>query len=237
MSDYDDYDDYDYRYRDDYYYFKCDEKQVKRDFMNYADPKTKKIDSDGYEKMGKTLGIDIYTDIFITYFIYKCGAKKLDYITESEYIEGMKAFKCNNLGDIRSKMINIRGELLEIHSNDFRNFYNFLFDINVGGDQIKRKEKYLPMDEVEIYFKSLFCEQFPIVGEFLTYLKETNKNGLKWDEWRTFLDFVQAQGLSFPKDYNMAEYFPILIDEFYKWYCNKKGIKIKDPNQEEEEED
>ena len=29
------------------------------------------------------------------------------------------------------------------------------------------------MDEVEIYFKSLFCEQFPIVGEFLTYLKET----------------------------------------------------------------
>ena len=48
-----------------YYY---DEKSLKKDFMNYANPKNKKIDQDGMEKMGKTLGIDIYTDIFITYF-------------------------------------------------------------------------------------------------------------------------------------------------------------------------
>ena len=60
---YDYYDDY-----DDDCYWKADENKIKRDFMNYADPKTKKITEDGYEKMGKTLGIDIYTDIFITYF-------------------------------------------------------------------------------------------------------------------------------------------------------------------------
>ncbi len=85
---YDYYDDY-----DDDYYWKADENKIKRDFMNYADPKTKKITEDGYEKMGKTLGIDIYTDIFITYFSYKCESKQLDFITEAEYIKGMKAFK------------------------------------------------------------------------------------------------------------------------------------------------
>ena len=67
--------------------------------------------------------------------------------------------------------------------------------------------------------------------EFLVFLKE-KKVGLKWDEWRMFLDFLQNQGTSFPKDYNPAEYYPIIIDNFYYWYCKKHGIKI--PEAEEE---
>ena len=201
--------------------------------MNYADPKTKKINEEGYEKMGKILGIDIYTDIFITYFVYKCGCKQLEYITESEYIQGMKAFKCNTLIDVKNKIIKIRERLLEIHNEDFRNFYNFLFDLNVPGAEQEKKKKSLSLDIVEVYFNSLFCEQFPITKEFLQFLKEL-KVGLKWDEWRTFLDFLQNQGTSFPKDYNKAEFYPVLVDDFYDWYCKKHGIKIPDPNEEEE---
>ena len=68
------------RYNDPDYYWKADEKKIKRDFMNYAN-KQKQIDQDGYEKIGKTLGIDIYSDMFITYFVFKCGASSLEYIT------------------------------------------------------------------------------------------------------------------------------------------------------------
>ena len=225
---YDEYDDYD----DDDYYWKADENKIKRDFMNYANPKTKKINEDGYEKMGKTLGIDIYTDIFITYFAYKCGSKQLEYITENEYINGMKAFKCNTLNDVTSKIIKIRGQLLEIHGEDFRKFYNFLFDLNVPGSEQEKKKKSMSLEVVEVYLQSLFCDQFPITKEFLIYLKEKNV-GLKWDEWRMFLDFLQNMGTTFPKDYNPAEYYPILIDEFYYWYCKKHGIKIPDPEEEE----
>ena len=103
--------------------------------MNYADPKTKKINEEGYEKMGKILGIDIYTDIFITYFVYKCGGKQLEYITEKEYIQGIKDFKCNSLAEVKGKIMEIRGELLDIHKDDFRNFYYFLFDLNVPGTE------------------------------------------------------------------------------------------------------
>ena len=85
-----------YNYNDPDYYWKADEKKIKRDFMNYAN-KERHIDQDGYEKMGKTLGIDIYNDIFITYFVFKCGANTLEYITEDQYLQGMKAFKCNAL--------------------------------------------------------------------------------------------------------------------------------------------
>ena len=229
---YDDYDDNYDDYDDDYYYWKADENKIKRDFMNYSNPKIKKIEQEGYEKMGNTLGIDIYTDIFITYFVYKCGSKQLDYVTEPEYINGMKAFKCNTLNDVKNKITKIRGKLLEIHGEDFRNFYYFLFDLNIPGSEQEKKKKSLSLDIVEVYFKSLFCEQFPVAQEFLVFLKE-KKVGLKWDEWRMFLDFLQNQGTSFPKDYNPAEYYPIIIDNFYYWYCKKHGIKI--PEAEEEE--
>ena len=224
------------RYYNDYnddYYWKGDENKMKRDFMNYADPKKKKITEDGYEKMGKTLGIDIYTDIFITYFVYKCGSKQLEFITEPEYIKGMKAFKCNTLNEVKNKIIKIREQLLEIHNEDFKNFYDFLFDLNVPGSEQERKKKSLSLEVVEVYFKSLFCDQFPVTKEFLQFLAE-KKVGLKWDEWRMFLEFIQNQGTTFPKEYNPAEYYPIILDDFYYWYCKKHNIKIPNPDEDEE---
>ena len=152
------------------YYFTADGKKMKRDFMNYADAKTQKISEEGYEKMGKTLGIDIYTDIFMTYFIYKCGAKQLEFITESEYIKGLTFFKCNTLAEVKNKIKNIRDELKKINGEDFRNFYNFLFDLNVP--EIERKKKPLDLEIVEVYIKSLFCKNYNIANEFLKYLEE-----------------------------------------------------------------
>ena len=224
------YDRYGYGYNR-YDSFKADENKMKRDFMNYANGKTKKIDENGYEKMGKTLGIDIYTDIFMTYFVYKCEAKQMEFITESEYIKGLKAFRCNTLEEVKKKIIDIRGELLSINTEDFRKFYNYLFDLNVPGSEQEKKKKSLSFDVIEVYFNSLFCNQFNIAKEFLDYLKE-KKVGLKWDEWRMFLDFIQNMGTSFPKDYNMAEYYPVIVDEFYLWYCKKHGIKIPDPDED-----
>ena len=204
------------RYYNDYdddYYWKIDERAVKRDFMNYAN-RERKIEQEGYEKMGKTLGIDIYNDIFITYFAFKCKSKTLDYITEDQYIEGMKAFKCNTLNEVKNKILDIRGQLLEIENDDFKNFYYFLFDLNVPGTEKDKKTKSLNYEVVEVYFKGLFCDQFPLVREFLEFLKAKNV-GMKWDEWRTFLDFVINKGTDFPKEYYVSDYYPTLIDDFY----------------------
>ena len=233
-KDYDDYDDYDdYGYKS---YWKADEKSIKRDFMNYCN-KERKIDEEGYEKMGKTLGIDIYNDIFITYFVYKCKSETLEFITEEQYMEGMKAFKCNSLNEVKNKILSTREKLLEIHNDDFCNFYNFLFDLNVPGKESKeKKSKLLGYDEVEVYFNQLFCDQFPFCKEFLVYLKEKRQKnpGMKWDEWGTFLDFLRKKGSQFPKDYNVSDHYPILIDDFYYWYCKKHNLPI--PSEEEEEE-
>ena len=132
---------------------------------------------------------------------------------------------------MKQKIVKVREDLLEINNNEFRNFYNFLFDLNVQGTEVEKKSKRIPYDVVEVYFNSLFTNQFPIVSEFLVYLKEKNV-GLIWDEWRTFLDFIQNEGVRFPKDYNVAGYYPVIVDEFYYWYCKKHGIKLPDPEDE-----
>lgn len=224
-----------YSNRDDY--FSADEKKIKRDFMNYADPKTKKINEVGYEKMGKTLGIDIYTDIFMTYFSYKCGQKSIEYITEEEYSKGLKNLRCNTLEELKKKILKVREDLLNVHTDDFLNFFYFLFDFNVPGDsEVEKKKKTLSYDIVEVYFKALFCNQFKFVGEFLQFLKAKNV-GLKWDEWRVFLDLIRNLGATFPKDYNIAGHYCLIYDEFYRSYCTNHKIKIVDPYADEEEDD
>ena len=219
------------RYNDPDYYWKADEKAIKRDFMNY-DNKERKIEDTGYEKMGKTLGIDIYKDIFMIYFVFKCGATTLEYITESEYMQGLKALKCNNLNEVKNKIQKIRENLLVIDTDDFRNFYNFLFSFNVQEKGAKLKTRSLDYDVVELYFKGLFF-QFKFINEFLEFLRE-KKVGLKWDEWNTFLDFLKDKGATFPKNYEYGTaYYPSICDEFYIWYCKKHGIKIPDEDEEE----
>ena len=185
--------------------------------MNYAN-KERKLEQDGYEKMGKTLGIDIYNDIFITYFVYKCGANTLEFIIESEFIQGMKALKYNTMQDLKGKIKTIKEKLLEITTDDFHNFYDFLFNFNVPGSEKERKTKSLSYDYVEVYFNGLFTSQFKFIPEFLQFLKE-KKIGLKWDEWTTFLDFLIDKGAMFPKDYACGDdYYPIVCDDFYIWY-------------------
>ena len=43
--------------------------------------------------MGKKLDIDIYTDILLILFAYKCGANQIEFITEKEYIQDIKIFQ------------------------------------------------------------------------------------------------------------------------------------------------
>ena len=68
------------------------------------------------EKMGTTLGIDIYTDVkiyfninlfkfkfqmFITYFLFRCQCKNYGEITPDEYSKGLSSFNVSSLADVK----------------------------------------------------------------------------------------------------------------------------------------
>ena len=195
---------------------KINEKFMKKDFEKYADSKTHKIDINGMEKMGTTLEIDIYTDIFITYFFYRCNCQSIEEVSESEFIKGLRYFDSNSLNDVKSKIPKIRKSLHDFNSKNFKDFYYFLFIFN--------SSKLLSIDIVEVYFKDLFYEDYPISGDFIKFLKETKNKGLNKDQWECFLDFLLNEGSRFPEDYDCDSYYPLLINKFYEWYCDLKKI-------------
>ena len=186
---------------------------MKKDFLLYANAQTNTIQEEGMERMGTTLGIDVYTDMFITFFFYKCGCKSLEEVSEDEYVRGLTAYNCNTLKDVKSKIENTREILLNIESAEFRRFYTFLYMFN-----FIKKSKTIHIDVVEVYFNNLF-ECFPITRRLVHYLKNVVKvQGLTKDQWECSLDFFINHGSSFPKKYNVDEYYPVLFDDFYRWY-------------------
>ena len=203
---------------------KLDEKTIKKEFLHYSNLKTKKIELEGMEKLGKKLGIDIYTDIFITYFFFKCGCKRMEEVSENEFITGLKYFQSNTLKDIKKQIPSIRKGLLDISSNEFKNFYRYLFTFN--------NTKILSFEVVEVYFNNLFLKKYPIVQFFLQFLKQIKSQGLNKDQWECFLDFLLDQGNTFPKDYNCESYYPLIIDQFYEYYCDLKKIPKKKMEEE-----
>ena len=54
-------------------------------------------------KMGTDLKIDIYNDLFIIYFFYKCKAKQLEFLTEKEFETGLHALDVYKFSDLKSK--------------------------------------------------------------------------------------------------------------------------------------
>ena len=58
---------------------------------------------EGMIKMGKDLNIDIYNDLFIIFFLYKCDAKQIDCITETEFSKGLNNLYVKNFKELKSK--------------------------------------------------------------------------------------------------------------------------------------
>lgn len=176
---------------------------------------------DGMEMMGKTLDINIYEDIFITFFFFRCDCKNMEEVSEEEYIRGLKEFGYESLSELKPDIVSVREMLLNLSSNTFKDFYHFLFKFNMV-----KKSKTISIEVVEVYFKELFELQFTIVNDFLTFItKEKKLTQLTKDQWDCFLDFLLNQGSTFPINYNCDEYYPLLFDEFFHWYLNKKEIE------------
>lgn len=170
------------------------------------------------EIMGKTLDINIYEDIFITFFFFRCACQNMEEVSEEEYVRGLKAFGFESLEQLKENIVYVREVLLNLASTTFKEFYQFLFKFNMI-----KKSKTITIEVVEVYFKELFGLQFSIVTDFLSFIINHKKLAcLTKDQWDCFLDFLLNQGSTFPSNYNCDEYYPLLFDEFYHWYLKKK---------------
>lgn len=218
---------------------KTDDSKMKRDFYNYADAKEKKILEAGMQKMAKTLGVDMYEEIFFPYFFYKCGCKSAECIEESEYVKGLRAFSSNTLADAKKSILSTKENLLELGSKDYIDFYNYLFTLNCDQERragFDKPVKFVEFEVYSVYFQKLFAEQFPFVAEFVEWMdKEQKQPKMDFDQWSTFRDFLLDKGTTFPKDYKPGiDWYNSLVDIFYKYYCTKHHIRQEGDDSDEE---
>jgi hypothetical protein len=112
----------------------------------------------------------------------------------------------------------------QLESEEFRQFYQFLFPFNV-----KEKVKEMDFDIAKFFWETLFSK-YKIVHQFIDFV-EKEKPGvkIKQDLWNNMLDFVLNIGDQFPKGYSTLDSWPTLLDDYFRWYCNKNNIKIEEP--------
>ena len=193
------------------------------DFEKYFNPKTEVLDEEGMIKIGKDLNIDIYTNMFFPYFFYKCSAKKLDEVTKSEYNKGLNYFKVKSIMNISKN--NINNFQFDIFKEDFKNYYEYIFNINNNKNNID-------YEIIEIYFPEFF-KKYKFVNDFIIFLKEKNIKNLNKDQYFQFYELIKEIGNKFPNDYNSeVDSWPSLFDEFFYYYCDKNNIKYNKPSDE-----
>ena len=174
-------------------------------------------------KIGKDLNIDIYTNMFIPYFFYKCSAKKLDEVTKSEYNKGLNYFKVKSIMNISKN--NINNFQFDIFKEDFKKYYEYIFNINNNKNNID-------YEIIGIYFPELF-KKYKFVNDFIIFLKEKNIKKLNKDQYFQFYELIKEIGNKFPNDYNSEiDSWPSLFDEFFYYYCDKNNIKYNKPSDE-----
>ena len=195
------------------------------DIELYFNKETHLLEEEGMEKIGEDLDIDIYTNMFFTYFLFKAKSYNLEKITEEEYNRGLKYFKINSIKEYpKNKIINFN---LDVNSNEFKEYYLYLFQINKSS-----KGNYIDFEIVEIYYSQLF-NKYDYVKEFLQFIKD-KKNSCKItnDQWKEFLELIRLYKTNFPGTYDPnVDSWPTLFDEFFYYYCDNHNIKYEKPEE------
>jgi hypothetical protein len=86
----------------------------------------------------------------------------------------------------------------------------------------------MDLDIAKFFWEELFSKT-KIIYAFIAFLeKEKNNCKVKQDLWNNMLDFILNIGDQFPKGYSTLDSWPTLLDDFYRCYCEKNGIKIEE---------
>jgi len=200
--------------------------------------------------MGKALNIDIYSDLFMPYFFYKCGCLEVGKCSLQDYAAGLSALKRKTFQDLTNDYMKIKEKLLiveytppdkdlkryyydnnyEDQSDEFKKFYFWLFEFNVQNKQ-EKKDRKIPYEIAKFYWEQIFCS-YNFIKDFIYFLENEKKiESAKLDQWNCLLELVRHCKNSFPNNYNLEDSWPTLFDEFYLWYCKKNAIELQMPEE------
>jgi len=173
----------------------------------------------GMLELQKDLGISDDDDPTTMIIAWKLKTETVWEISRDEFMNGFTIFGCASIDKIKAKAKEWVDETKK-KEQDFKHFYNFVFDY------LKEDKKILLLEEALVAWGIVLKDRrWTMWAEFEEFLKEEDKKAITRDAWQQLWHFMKA----YPKDlseYDAMSSWPIIFDEFVEW-MEAKGKKKK----------
>eukprot|EP01124_Arcella_intermedia_P009269 TRINITY_DN16043_c0_g1_i2.p1 TRINITY_DN16043_c0_g1~~TRINITY_DN16043_c0_g1_i2.p1 ORF type:complete len:281 (+),score=53.33 TRINITY_DN16043_c0_g1_i2:48-890(+) len=186
------------------------ERDLEKLFLKYADQATQEITPEGFSTFFTDIGIDL-TDAMSLAVPWQLKAKKVGYFTKAEFVGGWRALGCYSLEAMKQHMGKVKVALE--NEATFKEFYIYVFDYAKGPLENK---KFLELQIAIEMWKTTLTHKYPLLNEWVHYLKNNHKKSINRDTWQLFLDFTKTKIDCYDQD----GAWPSLIDEFVIYLKN-----------------
>lgn len=195
-------------------------------YAKYASESGEVIESDGLIRLIEDLGYSL--DDLVTICLAKLlGCTNISKgITKGNFLYNCYEHRCSSLLQIRHILEDMDAKL-ENDVGYFTRIYKYTFDLVVEPDK-----RHLDEETATEYWKLFFQARYPIhidnilLSTWISFLQEERKSFISKDCWQMLIEFFKRySSLSAIKtDYNEADPWPYIIDEFYEYLQDKKLI-------------
>jgi len=158
-------------------------------------------------------------------FAWKCNAEQMCKFTRSEFLQGCRALKADNLKSIQQRLPEAAAETLA-RQELFKDLYRFTFRFGLascstcsGPTSGVVELRSLPLEMSISLWQLVFSpREPPILGQWLAFLQQHSDSvrGISRDTWNMFLNFSDSVGNDLSV-YDEDEAWPSLFDDFVEY--------------------
>ena len=152
---------------------------------------------------------------------WKCNAEQMCKFTRSEFLQGCRALKADNLKSIQQRLPEAAAETLA-RADLFKDLYRFTFRFGLASCSscpTSVELRSLPIEMAISLWQLVFApREPPILAKWLTFLQKHSDSvrGISRDTWNMFLNFTETVGNDL-STYDEDEAWPSLFDDFVEY--------------------
>ncbi|XP_066139851.1 DCN1-like protein 3 [Euwallacea fornicatus] len=198
-------------------------------FESYKDEQDDVILAEGIDQFCKDLSVPP-DDFKILVLAWKLNAEQMCRFTRGEFVNGLKAIKCDSIKAIQSRLPEL---VEEIEQSDelFKDLYRFAFKF---GLDVQTGQRILPTSMAMVLWRLVFTVREPtILKRWLNFLENHPAiRGIPKDTWNMFLNFSEhvENDLSC---YDDNEAWPCLFDDFVEYENDQANQNISKDKERE----
>ncbi|XP_049848508.1 DCN1-like protein 2 [Schistocerca gregaria] len=139
---------------------------------------------------------------------WKMNATEIGEFSKDEFLRGMRQVKACTIQELKKKIPSFQEELES--KAKFKEFYQFCFNYGKG------TERTLNLDYAILLWEMILADRFPLLQEWITFLRTKHKKAISRDSWNLLLEFID-QASSDLSNYNSEGAWPMILDNFVEY--------------------